>query len=85
MQAVLSAFLSSERVADDVVSQRELNRFITRLKGLEGRNSTFNEESFRLAFQKRATKTPDALLELTESYLSSKSAEHSGQQDGSLV
>ena len=81
MQAILTAFNNSISDEDDVISQRELNRFIIRLKGF----GNFNEESFRLAFKKSANKTPDDLLELTESYLSSKSGEHADQKDGALV
>ena len=64
---------------DDVISERELNRFIIRLKGLEGSNTFFNEESFRIAFKKSVNKTPDDLLELTNSYLSNSRSRESSE------
>ena len=79
MQAILTAFHNSERVVDNVISERELDRFIIRLKGLQGSNTFFNEEAFRAAFAKSINKTPDDLLELTNSYLSNSRSRESSE------
>jgi hypothetical protein len=75
-QAVISALIASERKVDNVVSERELNRFITRIKGLNvgGRASFFKEDSIRRAFE-ATDHTPADLLDITESILTSKSSD----------
>eukprot|EP00980_Cylindrotheca_fusiformis_P014418 scaffold3840_cov129-Cylindrotheca_fusiformis.AAC.14 len=75
-QSIIEAMLASEHEVDNTVSDRELTHFIRRLKGLhpDRQSSYIDEEALRLAFS-RSSQSPQALLEITTSYLSSKSAD----------
>ena len=68
--------VSSELEVDNNVSEQELNKFMRRLKGLHAdRKSSFiDEQAIRDAFA-RSSQSPEALLQITSSYLSSKSGE----------
>lgn len=66
--------MASEVKVDNNISEKELNKFMRRLKGLHAdrQSSYIDEEAIRDAFS-RTSQSPQALLEITTSYLSSKS------------
>jgi hypothetical protein len=73
-QAIIEAIGISDRNEDSNISERELNQYLRRLKGLhpDRQSSYIDEEALREAFSK-GSQSPSALLEITSSYLSSKS------------
>jgi hypothetical protein len=73
-QIIIEAIVASDRNEDSNISERELNQYLRRLKGLhpDRQSSYIDEEALRQAFS-RSSQSPEALLEITTSYLSSKS------------
>ncbi|CAJ1961573.1 unnamed protein product [Cylindrotheca closterium] len=76
---LIDAMIASEQEVDNVVCEKEMDIFMRRLKGLHpGRNSSYiDEEALRAAFL-GTNQSPEALLQVTSSYLSSKSQETEG-------
>jgi hypothetical protein len=75
-QQLIDAMIASEHEVDNNVSERELGVFMRRLKGLhpDRHSSYIDEEALRAAFL-GTNQSPEALLQVTSSYLSSKSQE----------
>ena len=75
-QQLIDAMLASEKERDSVVSKREMKEFMRRLKGMhpDRKSSYIDEAAIREAFS-RTSQSPAALLQVTSSYLSSKSQE----------
>lgn len=68
--------IASEKEVDNNVSEQEMNIFMRRLKGLhpDRKSGYIDEDAIRAEFS-RTSQSPEALLILTSSYLSSKSKE----------
>ena len=72
MQELFSIVIGSDRDGDNVISDREMNEFLLRLKHYAGtrrggRQLTFNEAAVREAFSKSLTRTVQSLINVATS------------------
>ena len=73
MQDLFSVILRSDRDGDNVISEKEMNQFVLRMKHYAGtrkfgrQQPKFNEQAVREAFSKSLTKTVQSLINVTAS------------------
>ena len=81
MQDLFSVILRSDRDGDNVISEKEMNQFVLRMKHYAGtrkfgrQQPKFNEQAVREAFSKSLTKTVQSLINVTASMVEDDSSD----------